>query len=152
MRIASFVLAFVFSVVPSLSFVRADDSSTPEGDIAETLGAMLVAYSTEAHVNVGLVADALVQDAIEAEDAKKLLGLSKMFLADFEEKTEKLSNKSSFDEEEQKIFAHAASLFQVIGAEVAAVEAYIESEDDSDLEAYVEARKIAISKLEKWMK
>ncbi len=110
----------------------------------------MVAYIAESHINVGLIADSFAGDAIEAEQATALLQLCKNFLDQVEPRLSKLSKAKDLGNEDKKAFLDTAEVAKLIQAEAAALEKFIDSEEEEDREKYGKAREKAQAKLDKF--
>lgn len=147
---------FGLATVPVIPFLlsgkvaQAQDEPSTQDQIAETLGATMVAYIAESHINVGLIADSFAGDAIEAEQATALLQLCKNFLDQVEPRLSKLSKAKDLGNEDKKAFLDTAEVAKLIQAEAAALEKFIDSEEEEDREKYGKAREKAQAKLDKF--
>lgn len=107
-----------------------------EAKAAETLGAALVAYSIDAHVNISLVADGYQNEMLESERALTLVNLTITMLDQIGPSVIALSKYEECGEEDRKCFVSLAKAFKAIKAEAVALKGYIESEEAADYEAF----------------
>jgi hypothetical protein len=111
----------------------AEEEAVPyETKAAETLGATLVAYSMDAHVNVGLVEQAYNAETIDEERALALINLTVTMLDQIGPSVIALSKYAECGEEDKKCLVSLAKGFKAIKAEAVALRAYIESGEDAD--------------------
>lgn len=147
---------FGLATVPVIPFLLSgevaqaqEEVSTPD-QIAETLGATMVAYIAMTHINVGLVADGYAGEAVEGEQATALLQLCKNFLEQVEPRLTKLSKAKDLGNEDKKAFLDTAELAKLIQGEASALEKFVDSEEEDDREKYAKAREKAQAKLDKF--
>lgn len=147
---------FGLATVPVIPFLlsgeaaQAQDEPSTADQIAETLGATMVAYVAESHINVGLIADGFAGEAIKGEQATALLQLCNNFLDQVEPRLTKLSKSKDLGDADKKAFSDTAELAKLIKGEASALEKFVDSEEDDDKEKYGKAREKAQAKLDKF--
>ena len=111
----------------------AEEETVPyETKAAETLGATLVAYSMDAHLNVGLDEQAYNAETIDEERALALINLTVTMLDQIGPSVIALSKYAECGEEDKKCLVSLAKGFKAIKAEAVALRAYVESGEDAD--------------------
>lgn len=144
---------FAIPVLPSLlssSSAQAQDEPSTSDQIAEALGATMVAYVAESHVNVGLIADAIAAEAIKSEQATGLLQLCVNFMEQVEPRLTKLSKAKDLGDADKKAFSDTAEIAKLIHEEAKALEKFVDSEDEDDEAKYTKAHDKAQAKLDKF--
>ncbi|MFO0925205.1 MAG: hypothetical protein U0905_22310 [Pirellulales bacterium] len=146
----------VLSVVVGMSgdYLRADDN-VPNGkdeQIAEVFAYTLVAYATETHLMVGVIADSYESESIEGEQAKAMLEMNKNFINEIGPRLSKLGKHDDMEKDGQKFMVESGKVFKAIRSEIAALTTYIDSEDDSDLEKYNQAHEAAKAEMDAFLK
>lgn len=147
------VLSFV-AVAFCSSVIRGEEGEQVpyETKAAETLGATLVAYSIDAHVNISLVAQAYQNETLESERALSLANLTITMLDQIGPSVIALTKYSECGDDDRKCLVSLAKAFKAIKAEAVALKAYIESEDESDFEAFEAKQQEAQSVMDNLMK
>lgn len=131
------------------------DDKVPEGkneQIAEVFAYTLVAYATETHLMVGVIADSYESESIEGEQAKALLEMNKTFINEIGPRLMKLGKHDEMEKDGQKFMVESGKVFKAIRAEMAALSTYIDSEDDADQEKYHQARDAAQTEMDAFLK
>jgi len=118
--------------------IRAEEGEVVpyEAKAAETLGATLVAYSIDAHVNISLVADGYQNETLESERALALVNLTITMLDQIGPSVIALSKYDECGEEDRECFVSLAKAFKAIKAEAVALKGYIKSEEAADYEVF----------------
>jgi hypothetical protein len=149
-------LVLSFGVVAAVcsSVIRAEEGEQVpyETKAAETLGATLVAYSIDAHVNISLVAQAYQNETLESERALSLANLTITMLDQIGPSVIALTKYSECGDDDRKCLVSLAKAFKAIKAEAVALKAYIESEDESDFEAFEAKQQEAQNVMDNLMK
>lgn len=155
-----------FPLIPALLFTNvtfADDEDSDDGDkptdegqeltteqrCAEALGAMMVAYVTQCHLSVGLIADSFVQESMDEEQANAVLELTQNFISQIEPKLTKLSQVDDLSDEDIKAFKESAEITRLILREIEALSGFIESGEEDDRKKYGKAREKAQARFDK---
>jgi hypothetical protein len=148
------VLSFVVVAAVCSSVIRAEEGEQVpyETKAAETLGATLVAYSIDAHVNISLVAQAYQNETLESERALSLANLTITMLDQIGPSVIALTKYSECGDDDRKCLVSLAKAFKAIKAEAVALKAYIESEDESDFEAFEAKQQEAQNVMDNLMK
>lgn len=144
----------LIALIGSGSVVRGEeDAEIPyEAKAAETLGATLVAYSIDAHVNISLVAQSYQNETIESERALTLANLTITMLDQIGPSVIALTKYSECGEEDRKCLVSLAKAFKAIKAEAVALKTYVESGEDSDFETFETKQQEAQKVLDNLMK
>jgi hypothetical protein len=148
------VLSFVVVASVCSSVIRAEEGEQVpyETKAAETLGATLVAYSIDAHVNISLVAQAYQNETLESERALSLANLTITMLDQIGPSVIALTKYNECGDDDRKCLVSLAKAFKAIKAEAVALKAYIESEDESDFEAFEAKQQEAQNVMDNLMK
>lgn len=144
----------LIALMGSGSVVRGEeDTELPfEAKAAETLGATLVAYSIDAHVNISLVAESYQNETMDAERALTLSNLTITMLDQIGPSVIALTKYSECGEDDRKCLVSLAKAFKAIKAEAVALKTYVESGEDSDYEEFEAKQQEAQKVLDKLMK
>lgn len=151
LRNLSILSVLALAVCPAV--VRGEEEEIPyEAKAAETLGATLVAYSIDAHVNMSLVSQAYQNETMEAERAITLANLTITMLDQIGPSVIALSKYSECGEADKKCLVSLAKAFKAIKAEAVSLKAYVESGEDSDFEEFETKQQEAQKVLDNLMK
>ena len=146
-------MSFVAVAFCSTVVVAEEGEQVPyETKAAETLGATLVAYSIDAHVNISLVAQAYQNETIDSDRAASLANLTITMLDQIGPSVIALTKYSECGAEDRKCLVSLAKAFKAIKAEAVALKNYIESEEESDFEVFEAKQQEAQSVMDNLMK
>ena len=140
-RFSFSVLALVAACTSGISSASADTGFNQKAN--ETLGATLVAHCVTSHLNLDLVCTSVSEDEMEDERAVKLVELTIQLIDQVGPRVEQLTKTDDCGEEDRRVLEIISKSYEAINAEAKALQKYIESDEDSDLEAFKAAQHTA---------
>lgn len=122
-----------------------DDEEDDEADIVSmnTIGAVSAAYLYQAHLTIGLLADAQAKGLYPKEKCSQLQEVNIQLLDITQKQFSDLVKKGDLDPADAKVVKEFGKLSGLLRKEAAAVDAYWKSGSDEDLQKYTQAREAA---------
>jgi hypothetical protein len=140
-RLSLSALTLIAACVSGISSASADAGFNEKAN--EALGATLVAHCVSSHLNLDLVCSSVAADEMEKDRASKLVEITIQLVDQVGPQVDMLAKTDDCGEEDRKILEIIAKSYEAIDAEAQALQKYIDSDDDADLEAFKAAQTTA---------
>lgn len=118
---------------------------------SETLGATLVSFALNAHVNIAVVGESYHNDGMESERANALIQMNIGLLDHVGPAVIELSKYDESEGEDRDFLVAIAKAFKSIKAEAVALAKYIESEDDADHQEFLKLQEKTQAEIDKML-